>query len=320
MASIPRVNGVILTAVLPTTDDECNLKCPFCIIKQRGEGVTAPRVNYRYYEKIVLAARDLPVPVVAFMLQGYEPLLDDWTFLYTYGLARRVADMGIKFIQVVTNGINLGKTLEGTPFGRRPTYARLLEKYVDKIIVSIDSADEKKHDRKRGVEGAFERTCEGVLEARKYFDAEDVRIASVFLPGKGKDLYGMPGLVHELGCDSLYVTPYINTRKPGQAVDLAHLHETMRYLVKEGERCGLRRVAISDEMGIYAPHLAPDIPVITTPTGKAILRFSPNGRCAHGKGLLLPSHMSPLYDTSDCSMPEFVERMFRRDGIEFACM
>jgi sulfatase maturation enzyme AslB (radical SAM superfamily) len=65
-------SGMFLTFVASTREG-CNLKCPFCMIKQRreiGEDILQPEDFFRFIREA--HARE---PLYAVAMQGYEPLL-----------------------------------------------------------------------------------------------------------------------------------------------------------------------------------------------------------------------------------------------------
>src|SRR5215469_11263194 len=136
----PGVGGQFLTFVVPAHSG-CNLKCPFCLIRQRRE-ITDTRLRPEDFARFIREAAE-QAPIFALAVQGYEPLLPE-TLPYTQAILATGRFLGLP-TSLVTNGVkltdsvNLLKTLSP-----------------NKIAISLDAAAAEIHDRIRGIAGAWD--------------------------------------------------------------------------------------------------------------------------------------------------------------------
>ncbi len=148
--------GVTVPQRLPTPflivwnfTNMCNLRCRHCY--QRAE---KPLPNELSLEEKLRIVRELDeAGVAALAFSGGEPTIHPHFLRVLSEASRR----GL-YTSVATNGWTLAD----------PNYARKLKKaglrYVE---VSIDSADPRKHDKFRGLEGSWRRAVEGLKTAVK---------------------------------------------------------------------------------------------------------------------------------------------------------
>ena len=125
----------------------CNLKCKHCYI----DATTPHPDEWKLEEGFALIDQlaEMHVPII--ILTGGEPLLSPHVFEY----AEHAKSRGVRMV-LSTNGTLI------TP----EVALRLKQSGIRYVGVSIDSADPKKHDAFRGVEGAFERALSGLRNAR----------------------------------------------------------------------------------------------------------------------------------------------------------
>src|SRR5215469_4448652 len=142
----PGVGGQFLTFVVPAHSG-CNLKCPFCLIRQRRE-ITDTRLRPEDFARFIREAAGR-APIFALAIQGYEPLLPE-SLPYTQAILATGRFLGLP-TSLVTNGtklfdsVDLLKTLSPT-----------------KIAISLDADSAEVHDDIRGVPGEWKATIDGV--------------------------------------------------------------------------------------------------------------------------------------------------------------
>ncbi|MFB3764056.1 MAG: radical SAM protein [Methanotrichaceae archaeon] len=126
---------------------QCNLACKHCYMDARADG----REEFGLDEgtRLLDDLADLKVPIVIFT--GGEPLMS--RNFYSYAFHAR--DVGLRAV-ISTNGTLI------TP----EAAALLAEAKIRYVGVSIDSASPEKHDRFRGVSGAYGRALQGIRNAR----------------------------------------------------------------------------------------------------------------------------------------------------------
>lgn len=146
--------GHFLTFVVLASDG-CNLKCSFCVISQRREITTTTRLPDDFSRFIREVAEKQTV--LGISLQGYEPLLPA-ALPYTMSILRTAAALDVP-AGLVTNGTHLAEALP-----------KLLESPPGKIAVSLDAATPEKHDKIRGVRGAWGQTVSGIRAALRKLD------------------------------------------------------------------------------------------------------------------------------------------------------
>src|SRR5262249_39575606 len=97
------VGGQFLTFVLPANG--CNLKCPFCLVRQRKEITAAVQLRDDDFARFNREAAEA-APVFAVAIQGYEPLLLE-SLPYTQAILATGRFLGLP-TTLVTNGVRLG--------------------------------------------------------------------------------------------------------------------------------------------------------------------------------------------------------------------
>lgn len=272
---------LVLTFIVPAPDG-CNLNCPFCYIDRRNEAAKsldlAPE-DFAAFIKQVAAQEH----VGAICLQGYEPLLPE-SFAYTQAILEAGKRLGIP-TSLVTNGTYLERWIDD-----------LASLQLDKITVSIDSADPATHDKARGKVGAFEDALRGLRLAAAHPTLRPVlTLASVLMPQKHERLLGMPALAAELGVKHWVVTVLNDVGKDeigGPVGERRRTFQDLSILKREAERYGLDFV-VDDEFGRLDPEdLERDVVDINALRIRRIARPSgtfrmlPTGQCSMGLDIL----------------------------------
>jgi len=126
---------------------ECNATCGHCSFFKDESQKSRPPVTLAQAAYLLKSAQDLGVSVINFT--GGEPLVrEDLPAII------RSVDKSLSATMLFTNGWYL-----------KERCAELKRAGLDSLYVSIDSAEPKKHDTLRGLEGLFDRAAEGIGSA-----------------------------------------------------------------------------------------------------------------------------------------------------------
>ena len=194
--------GTIVTLIIPAPNG-CNLSCPFCFIRQRGEDQAEPVLKPKDYVHFIKQVA-VGGPVAAVCIQGYEPLLLE-AMAYTRSILATGRRLGIP-TSLVTNGVELANALD-----------ELAALGIAKIAVSIDADDPESHDRQRGKVGAWSAAIEGIRQAVKKLPVStELTVTSVLIPKRRHYLEGMPALLRDLGVKR-WVVNALRKIEPGHA-------------------------------------------------------------------------------------------------------
>ena len=287
------VSGALLTFVVPAPGG-CDLACPFCYIKQRGEDATVTTLSPIDYTRFIIDASNSG-PLRAICIQGYEPLLPT-SFNYTMEILAAGQRLGVP-TSLVTNGTHLRQSV--------PTLSKLRPAHV---AVSLDSASAASHDRMRGREGAFADALKGIKFATNVPRLKQVLvIMSVLLPKKVDRLIAMPRLLSDLGIQNWVINALVKVGKDnklgGPAGERHAVLDDLLVLKAEADRYGIEMV-VDDEFGRlseddYARELmeveALRIKRLVQPEG--VYRLVPTGHCSKGAEILKPIHdNTPVWD------------------------
>ncbi len=123
----------------------CNLRCSLCRLWQKPYNAATPDVTLGQVETILKALKERGLRKVHFS-GGEVLILDEFPRIVE---AARSMDLQVN---LTTNGTLLDKDVARS----------LVNNRVHAVNVSIDAADEKRHDRMRGVKGAWKRAWRGV--------------------------------------------------------------------------------------------------------------------------------------------------------------
>jgi MoaA/NifB/PqqE/SkfB family radical SAM enzyme len=270
-------NSHFLTFVLPAPDG-CNLKCPFCIVRQRRE-ITETRLRPDDLVRFIREAYER-APIYALAIQGYEPLLTT-SLPYTQAILATGRLLRIP-TSLVTNGVLLSDALD-----------LLTVLAPSKISISLDAASAADHDRLRGVAGAWEATVRGLTRAAEVLLPQTrVVVSSVLLPGQRRHLDGVPALLRDIGIERWIVNPLLRVGRGhvgGPIGDRASLFRDLELLQAAAERAGVR-LTVDDEFGSLGEPLAGvgrhKLHVRALPADMEIFRLAPSGQCSRGADIL----------------------------------
>lgn len=305
-----RTSGLALTFVVPATS--CNLRCKFCAISQRRELGDVALTESDYAHFVADLAMTKPLSIAS--IQGYEPLLDE-SWNYTAAILSAAQIHGIPS-SLVTNGTNL----------RRRVHDLMLLEPAG-ITVSVDSAQRATHDHFRGVNGAFDRTIDGI-KALVSIDgyANRVTVSSVLMPRRPELLLGMPELLASLGLTHWVVNPLLRIGRDevGGAIGTARqvIHD-IQLLEHHASKFGVS-VVLDDELGeLRTEGLDFNRYIIRRfdrPDG--LIRLSPTGACSVGGDILREvDDRTPVWRPSHESPRDFVRRLLSPEmlsSLEFA--
>ena len=296
--------GRFLTFIVPAANG-CNLRCGFCIIRQRGEADTAI-LSPSDFERFVHEAAERE-PILAQSIQGREPLLPEaWPYTeLVFGAGRR---MNIP-TSLVTNGIFLKRKAE-----------RLRSLCPNRIAVSLDAASPDAHDRLRRVEGAWAETVKNIEYAVKALSPKtNLAVASVLVPTQRHWLDGMPKLLGGLGVSRWIINPLlrIGRRKAGGLVGKRReIFADLLVLQKAAGDAGIR-MTVSDEFDCLKYTAAClEMPTLNAlevrrlPPNAELFRLTPDGRCSIGAGFLQDMPVrGPRWHPANESAGDFLQRV-----------
>jgi MoaA/NifB/PqqE/SkfB family radical SAM enzyme len=256
------------------------LRCAFCIIDQRREVTTAELLPEDFSKFIFEVAEKQKV--LGISIQGYEPLLPA-ALPYTMNILRAAAALDIP-VGLVTNGTHLAEALP-----------ELLRSPPGKVAVSLDAAAPDKHDKIRGVSGAWRRTVDGIRAALPQLTQAGSRIAvvSTLLPGRRAYIERMPWLLSGLGVREWIVNPLLMIGKSpwADAAKRARLVEDLQALAGMASRYDIE-LAIDDELGVLLAAFSDaeraqieTLPIRTMPAGVVLSRLAPGGQLSVGKAI-----------------------------------
>lgn len=286
---VDRTKEAIITFVVPNKNG-CDLNCSYCYIKQRNEHLHADRLlnvdDYSLFVKGIMSKRDIG----CISIQGEEPLLPE-SILYTIEILS-IADLFNIPTAIVTNGTNL------------KTNVKVLKRFksLEEITVSIDSSDEKTHDKMRGVKGTFKRVINALQEINKYEKfREIVSIASVLFPGKTEKLMDMPKLLKNLGIKCWFITPALKIEESKFGGPISSWRQLVHDLEKLYDCASEYNInmIVEDEYNHFKnerKNTPLNVPLrfrnLDRPKG--ILRLLPDGTCEVGHNLLKVTNTNSL--------------------------
>ena len=275
--------GTIVTLIVPAPNG-CNLSCPFCFIRQRGEDEAELTLKPKDYVHFIEQAA-ASGPLSAVCIQGYEPLLPE-AMAYTRAILAAGRRLGAP-TSLVTNGVELANVVD-----------ELAALGIGKIAVSIDAAEAELHDRQRAKKGAWEAAIAGVRRAVLKLPAStELTVTSVLVPKRRHYLDGMPSLLKDLGVERWVVNALrkIEPGSPGRPWgDRLMILEDMAVLQRIADRHGLD-FCVDDEFDtLRHGDVGQDIARIEKlrvrrlerPSG--VYRLLPNGQCSKGREILEP--------------------------------
>jgi pyruvate-formate lyase-activating enzyme len=273
-------NGQFLTFVVPAANG-CNLKCPFCLVRQRRE-ITDTRLGPGDFVRFIREAAQR-APIFALAVQGYEPLLEK-SLPYTQAILATGRFLNLP-TTLVTNGVGLMNAVD-----------LLKTLSPSKIAISLDSSSAEIHDSLRGVGGAWDAAVAGIREAVEVLAPQTrLVVASVLIPSKRHHLDDMPARLRDIGIDRWIINPLLRVGRDeagGPVGDRTNLFRDLLILQEAANRAGVR-LTVDDEFG----HLDHDaacasqpslhaLHVRTLPPNVELFRLAPSGQCSKGGDVL----------------------------------
>lgn len=301
--------GTVITFIVPLVED-CNLRCPFCYIKQRDEITNKSFLEIEYYRQFVIDSF-LQINVSNICIQGHECLLPS-----SIGYTLALLDIGNTFdlpVSIITNGTYLSDSA-----------IELAKRRPARIAVSLDSHVAEQHDRQRGVPGTFEKVVEGLRQAGTFPELQNVvDVTSVLIPKKRKQLFGMPALLAEIGIKRWTVNALFKVGKGdvmgGPVGDHARTFQDLLILQREAEKHGIE-MTVDDEFGrLSEEDMNRDVVDINQlrihrlqrPSG--VFRLMPDGRCSIGTELLQEvTDDTPRWIPGEEHAADFLQRVRER--------
>ena len=297
--------GIILSFVVPYG---CNMRCPFCFIKQRKENTTDAILSPDDYESFILSVAQ-ERHIQALCIQGHEPLLPE-AIVYTKKILAVGQTMNIP-TSLITNGTYLEK------------YAFLISKFEPiSITVSLDSFIPSIHDKIRGLEGSFESILRGLNVATQLPSLRDrLSIASTLLPKRREYLQGIPKLLSKLGIRRWNINALVKVESECIGGPVGHAEEILedlRLLTSEANQHGIE-LAVDDEfdrmgrLGIDERKLRAGeqirVEKLIDPAG--LFRLNPDGQCSVGEEILRTvSHCSKRWNPKEEDAKNFLQRLY----------
>lgn len=299
--------GQFLTFVVPAPNG-CNLKCAFCLVRQRKEIATAhlqPEDLVRFIRESAESA-----PIFAIAIQGYEPLLPE-SLPYTRAILATGRFLGLP-ASLVTNGTKLADAVD-----------LLATLAPSKIAVSLDAASPQTHDRIRGVSGAWSTAVEGIKRATETLAPRTrIVVSSVLLPSRRHYLDGMPALLRQIGVDRWIINPLLRVgenQSGGPVAEPKSLFRDLLILQEAARREGIR-LTVDDEFGhlnhdalcVSEPSLRA-LHVRTLPQNVEIFRLTPSGQCSVGDDILRQvTPDTPRWEPGVVHAGDFLEKVSRQ--------
>lgn len=302
------VSSLFLTFVVPAPQG-CNLKCPFCIIKQRREISQThlrPIDFVRFFYEVARSTR-----IFAVAIQGYEPLLPE-SREYTQAILETSRSLGVP-AALVTNGVLLRNSVEWVaPLA--PT----------KIAISLDAGIAEAHDQIRGVVGAWVSTVSGIRHAIEALSPlTNIAVASVLTSNRAP-LDSMPLLLNDIGVTDWIISPLqrIGINHIGGPSDAPErLYRNLVTLQEAAERANIR-LTIDDELD-RLPHMLAIVEkselrrlrIRTLPKNVELVRLVPSGQCSVNADILRRvTSVTPRWRPGKIDAGDFVERLARRSA------
>ena len=300
--------GAIVTLITPAPNG-CNLRCPFCFIRQRGEdraeSVLKPKDYVHFIEQAAAGES-----VAAFCIQGYEPLLPE-AMAYTRAILAAGRRLGVP-TSLVTNGVELADAVD-----------EIVALGIAKIAVSIDAADPESHDRQRGMVGAWTAAIDGIGQAVKKLPAStEITVTSVLVPKRRHYLEGMPALLRDLGIKRWVVNALrkIEPGRPGRPWgERSKILGDLVFLQRIANRHGVEFCADDEFDTLRYGDPEQDVAEIEAlrvrrlerPSG--VFRLLPNGQCSKGREILERVNSGiPQWDPQTMDAGTFIQILQQR--------
>lgn len=298
-------SGSFLTFIVPAPDG-CNLKCPFCIVRQRKE-IMGNNLHPFDLERFILEAEQR-VPIFALGIQGYEPLLPA-SREYTQAILATGQLLDLP-TTLVTNGTHLSDAVNW-----------LTKHNLDTIGISLDAATPDAHDKMRGISGAWAATVRGIRRATEVLAPRTHITVTSVLTADHKPLVGMPALLRDLSIANWIVTPLqkIGRNQPGgPAGNREKLYQNLLILQQAANDAGIH-LTVDDEFNllhhdltvVQHPELA-QLNVRTLPENVDLFRVVPSGHISLNHDILREvTSLTPRWLPGEIDAGEFIENLQR---------
>lgn len=243
----------------------CNLKCAHCYLDAKelsGEDELTTVEAKKALDRISATS-----PQAMLILTGGEPLLRP----DIYYIAEYASSLGLTVV-IGTNGTTI----------KAGSIKRLIDAGVKGFGLSLDSAESFRHDRFRGMAGAWARTMEAVEILRS--NGCDFQLQFTATRENRDEIPGIIRLAEEKGAKAVNVFFLVCTGRGQEMTDLTpkEYEEVLRYIARAGKdykgrllvraRCAPHFVRIASEEGIDSASFTSGCIA-----GKGYLRVSPDG-------------------------------------------
>lgn len=273
------VGGNFLTFIV-SAPQGCNLKCPFCVVRQRKEmtgDLLSPGDLVRFIREAAARAS-----IYALAIQGYEPLLPA-SREHTEAVLATGRSLDLP-TALVTNGVLL-----------RDAVHWLAPLAPTRIGISLDAASADAHDRIRGVPGAWAATVDGIRHAGEVLAPRTSLVVASVLTSHREPLDDMPKLLRSLGITHWIISPLQKIgrdRVGGPTGNRETLYRNLLTLQQAADHAGIH-LNIDDELDCLRHDLAvardPELGklrVRTLPEGVDLFRLVPSGQCSLNQDIL----------------------------------
>lgn len=130
--------------------DDCDMECKHCSFFEGVADESKKMLSLTEAQQFIKDAQELGVSVISFT--GGEPLLrEDFCDIL------KTVDKNLSTTLMFTNGFKLAEKA-----------SELKKSGLDSVYISVDSAEAEKHDKLRGVEGAFTQAVSGIKAAKQH--------------------------------------------------------------------------------------------------------------------------------------------------------
>ncbi len=195
----------------------CNLRCSHCYLDASFlEGDVVDELSLSESKKLIDQMAEVN-PNACLILTGGEPLLREDIF----DIARYADGKGFMVV-MGTNGLLLNDI----------TIPKMIDAGIKGIGVSLDSIQPQVHDRLRGLEGAWEKTIQGIKTARKH--GLDFQVQTTITKENYDEIPKMIDFSHELGASGFYLFFLVCTGRGEKMTDITpeQYEEILSYIYK----------------------------------------------------------------------------------------
>lgn len=264
----------------------CNLNCIHC----RAAATRGPykgELDTKTCLKIIDQITEISMPIV--ILTGGEPLLRTDIFR----IAKYGTDKGLKMV-MAPNG-----TLITSSSARQ-----MVESGIKRISISLDGATEERHDKFRGVEGAYKSSLEGIKIAKAA--GIEFQINTTITKLNLEEIPKILSLAEKLGAVALHIFLMVPTGRGkyiiDQEINAEEYENTLNWFYDQQEKTSLHLKATC------APHYYRILRQRAKSEGKSV-NFSTHGAdavtrgCLGGAGFCFISHVGIVQPCGFLDLP-----------------